>query len=85
MLDAVIAATPISGWVVLYLLIGWIYTVIDIVRNYTHSEEEITIRIVLWPIFIAGTILLWVFHIIFKGARATERVASAIREFRRES
>ncbi len=84
MLEGFVTEMPIPGWVLLYLVIGWVLVVADIVSHFVEEEGEIAVRIVAWPLILLGKLLRQLFGLIAKGMRATERLGSKIREFDNE-
>lgn len=72
---------PNIGWALLYLVIGWVLIVVDIVRHFVKDEGEIALRIVAWPIILFAKTLMLFFSVVGIAMRATERLGTSIREF----
>ena len=83
MFEAFVNGLLISGWVLLYLAIGWVFALVDIVYNFMESEEEIAISICLWPLCMGVGAVKRLCSVVAIGMRATERLGTKIRNRRR--
>jgi len=84
MIEGLITEMPIAGWALLYLAVGWVLIIMDIVRHYVEEEGEIALRIVAWPLILLGKLLTRIFDVAGMAMRATERLGTKIRDFDNE-